>query len=222
MNVESSMSKTSLAALRGSLLLCVFGLASACSVAGPAPTPEAAELFQLCSQCHGANALGNPAYHAPSIAGLPQWYIEGQLKKFKAGGRGMHFDDITGMQMRPMAMSLATDAEIATIAQHVAQMPAKKPHVTLQGGDPEKGKALYAVCVACHMPDGKGNEALKAPPLTHTNDWYMVSSLQKFKAGIRGTNPQDVSGATMRPMAQTLTDDKAIADVVAYVVTLQQ
>lgn len=203
-------------------LLLLAGSGSACSVAGPAPTAPADQIFQLCSQCHGAAALGNQTVNAPSIAGLPQWYIEGQLKKFKAGGRGTHFDDITGMQMRPMAMSLATDAEIATIASYVAQLPAQKPQPTLQGGDAAKGKALFAVCVACHMPDGKGNEALKAPPLTHANDWYMATSIKKFKTGIRGTNPQDASGATMRPMAQTLTDDKAIADVLAYIVTLQQ
>src|SRR5262245_19734440 len=85
--------------------------ATACSVAGEGhpPLAPAAELFQLCQQCHGETALGNQPVNAPSIAGLPQWYIDSQLKKFKAGGRGTHFDDITGMQMRPMAMSLHND-----------------------------------------------------------------------------------------------------------------
>lgn len=205
-------------ALAGLLAL----LATGCSVAGPAPTPEATQTFQLCSQCHGEDARGNLAYNAPSIAGLPPWYLEEQLRKFKAGGRGTHFDDLTGMQMRPMALSLGTDAEIARISEYVSKLPAAKPQPTLTGGDPERGRALYGVCTACHQADGAGNQALKAPPLTHANDWYMASQLKKFKLGIRGTNPKDVSGATMRPMAQTLTDDKAIADVVAYIVTLQK
>lgn len=197
-------------------------LAGACSIAGPAPTPEATQVFQLCSQCHGADGLGNQLVNAPSIAGLPQWYLEEQLKKFKSGGRGTHFDDLTGMQMRPMAMSLATDAEITVISEYVAKLQPTKPVPALTGGDPERGRTLYTVCTACHQADGSGMQALKAPPLTHANDWYMASQLKKFKAGIRGTNPKDVSGATMRPMAQTLTDDKAIADVVAYIVTLQK
>jgi cytochrome c553 len=160
--------------------------------------------------------------NAPSIAGLPQWYIEAQLKKFKQGGRGTHFDDLTGMQMRPMAMSLTNDSEITTVAAYVAALPVSKPAPTLAGGDPNRGKALFGTCVACHQADGKGSEALKAPPLTHANDWYMAASIKKFKAGIRGTNPLDQSGGLMRPMAQTLVDDQAIADVVAYIVTLQQ
>jgi cytochrome c oxidase subunit 2 len=201
----------------------LFG-AAACSVAGerePPPAP-AGELFQLCQQCHGEHALGNQHVNAPSIAGLPQWYIESQLKKFKQGGRGTHFDDLSGMQMRPMAMSLRNEFEIATISTYVASLTPKKPEPTVKGGDPEKGKALFTVCVACHQADGGGSEALKAPPLTHANDWYLATSLKKFKAGIRGTNPLDQTGALMRPMSQTLVDDQAVADVVAYITTLQK
>lgn len=194
---------------------------SACTVAG-APTAPAAETWHLCMQCHGENGLGNQAVNAPSIAGLPQWYVEAQLTKFKAGVRGTHFDDLTGMQMRPMAMSLATEDEIKTIAGYVAQLAPKKPIPVLSGGDPAKGKTLYALCTACHQADGAGNEALKAPPLTHANDWYIASSLKRYRAGIRGSNPLDVSGAGMRPMAQTLTNDQAVLDVVAYIVSLQK
>jgi cytochrome c oxidase subunit 2 len=205
------------------VLLCVLSSwVAGCSIAGPPPTPEGAELFQLCAQCHGEKALGNRLVNAPSIAGLPQWYLEAQLKKFKAGGRGTHFDDLTGMQMRPMAMSFHNDAEITAAAAYVAALPPAKPQPLLTGGDPNHGKTLYGVCVACHQVDGAGMEALKAPPLTHANDWYIASSLKKFKAGVRGTNPLDTGGALMRPMSQTLVDDQAVEDVVAYIVTLQK
>jgi len=197
-------------------------MSAACSVAGPPPTPPAAELFQLCQQCHGDKAQGNYAVHAPSIAGLPQWYIEAQLTKFKAGGRGTHFDDLTGMQMRPMALSLQSEGEIKTVAEFVSKLPVEKPATVLTGGDPNRGKALFGTCTACHQADAHGNEALKAPPLSHANDWYLVDSIKKFKAGIRGTNPLDVSGGTMRPMAQTLTTDQAVLDVVSYISTLPQ
>ena len=199
--------------------------ATACSRAAsaPPPTPPAQQIFQLCQQCHGANGAGNMKYNAPSIAGLPQWYVEATLHKFKSGARGTHFDDITGMQMRPMAMSLATDDEIKTVAEYVSKLSAPKsaPSDTVKG-DPAKGQTAYAVCMACHGADGAGNEALKAPPLKHADDWYLVRSLQKFRAGIRGTNPADVTGATMRPMASTLADEQAVKDVVAYIGTLEK
>ncbi len=221
-NLVKTMMTRSRDALAWAITLTLGGLSAACSVAGTPPVAPAAESFHLCQQCHGEQALGNQAVNAPSIAGLPQWYLEAQLTKFKSGGRGTHFDDLTGMQMRPMAMSLASDEEIKLIAGYVAQLPAKKPEPVLTGGDPNKGKVSYAVCVACHQPDAAGNEALKAPPLTHANDWYMASSLKKFRAGIRGTNPLDISGAGMRPMSLTLADDQAVLDVVAYIVTLQK
>jgi cytochrome c oxidase subunit 2 len=212
------------ARLLGQALLLLAALQStACSVAGShAPTPPAQELFQLCQQCHGEQAEGKMSVNAPTIAGMPQWYIEAQLKKFKEGGRGTHFDDLSGMQMRPMAMSLATDDEIAAISKFVSALPAHKPAPAITGGDAEKGKQLFTPCIACHGAEAAGNEAVKAPPLTGANDWYLVSSLKKFKDGVRGTNPLDVSGGTMRPMAQTLPDEQAVKDVVAYIMSLRK
>ena len=53
--------------------------------------------------------------------------------------------------------------------------------------------------------------------LAKLDDWYVLTQLKKFKAGIRGANPADVSGATMRPMAATLPDEQAMRDVVAHI-----
>ena len=89
-------------------------------------------------------------------------------------------------------------------------------------GNAEAGKALYVTCVACHGAEAKGNEALKAPTLKGLQDWYIVRQLKNFKAGIRGTHPQDVSGQTMRPMSMILADEKAMKDVTAYVLSLQK
>jgi cytochrome c oxidase subunit II len=179
-----------------------------------------AELFQLCAQCHGANGGGNQAYLAPAIAGLPEWYVQAQLHKFQSGGRGTHFDDVGGMRMRPMSMWLHGDADVANVAAYVASLPKTWPKPQLEGGDPEAGKAKYAVCIACHGVNGEGNQALNAPPLVGASDWYMLTSLKNFKAGVRGTNPKDTTGALMRPMSMTLADDQAILDVIAYISTL--
>ena len=56
-------------------------------------------LYGGCVSCHGAAGNGNAEVGAPAIAGLPQWYIETQLKNFRGGVRGYHGDDITGLRM---------------------------------------------------------------------------------------------------------------------------
>jgi cytochrome c553 len=180
------------------------------------------ELFQLCSQCHGPDGGGSPVTLAPSIAGLPEWYVERQLSHFRDGIRGTHFDDIAGMRMRPMARWIPSDADVKIVAAYVASLPPVKPAPMLQGGDPARGQTLFAPCTACHGADAKGNQALNAPPLNHASDWYLITQLKNFKAGIRGANPQDTTGALMRPMAQLLVDEQAMKDVIAYIMTLPQ
>jgi cytochrome c553 len=56
--------------------------------------------------------------------------------------------------------------------------------------------------------------------LAGADDWYLVAQLQAFREGIRGSGPNDKTGRQMRAMAGVLPDDKAIADVVAYIRTL--
>ena len=91
---------------------------------------------------------------------------------------------------------------------------------SLAAGDPAKGKTLYATCGACHGQNAEGMEALNAPKLAGQEEWYPVRQLQNFKAGIRGTNPKDTYGMQMAPMAQTLPNEQAIADVAAYIKSL--
>jgi cytochrome c oxidase subunit 2 len=186
----------------------------------PGATASGEEIFQLCVQCHGQNAEGNKQFNAPSIAGLPQWYVELQLPKFRTGTRGTHPADITGMQMRPMAISFHNDADLKTIAAYVANLPRPVAKPMLEG-DAVNGQTLYTPCTACHGPDAAGNEQLKAPPLKHANDWYLLAQLEKFKSGARGANPADIEGAQMRPMAATLADEQAMRDVVAHIMTLK-
>ena len=87
-------------------------------------------------------------------------------------------------------------------------------------GDPEKGKNLYAPCMACHGAAGEGNPALNSPALAGQDPGYLIRQLDLFRTGKRGADPEDVYGAQMRPMAATLADEAAILDVVAYIGTL--
>jgi cytochrome c oxidase subunit 2 len=119
--------------------------------------------------------------------------------------------------------------QIPAVAQYVSEMPPAAPARDLTGGDAAKGEMLYkAVCTNCHGADGGGmvNSALYpdlpnlAPSLLIADDWYMLTQLKKFKGGVRGVHPQDPYGTAMANMAQTLTDEPAMMDVIAYIKTL--
>lgn len=205
----------------------VVGLAALLSVtllasAAAAAEDRGAQLYAFCSQCHGEAGGGNEAFLAPSIAGLPQWYVETQLGKFREGWRGKHFDDIPGMRMRPMSLWLQGDEDVTAVAAHVAAMPRTDPAPTLVGGDAAAGQNLFAPCIACHQANASGNEQLKAPPLAGASDWYLLSSLQRYKARIRGSNPADQYGVLMTSMAATLADEQAMKNVIAYIMTLSK
>jgi len=189
------------------------------SAAGDATKGKAA--YAVCAACHGANGMGNKALNAPGIAGQEPWYLERQLKNFKAGVRGAHPKDPYGMQMRPMALTLANDQAVSDMAAFLSSMPVSKSSESTVKGDTSAGKASYMICQTCHGPKGGGNRALNSPNLTGLQDWYIVRQLKNFKAGIRGTKSGDLFGMQMRPMAMTLANDAAINNVTAYIATLK-
>lgn len=178
-------------------------------------------LFALCTQCHGENGGGIEAALAPAIAGLPAWYVEAQLVKFRAGQRGLHAGDTGGLRMYPMSKWLQSDEELKAVSAYVASLPAVAPPATLaQPGDAAKGAGYYAVCSACHGPDASGNQGMGAPPLAGLNDWYLLSSIEKYKKSIRGSLPGDTLGPAMIGMVATLPDEQAVRDVIAHIRSL--
>ncbi len=202
-------------------MLAVLALGVAACHRAPEPGIARGEaLYDTCAPCHGVNGGGNQTLGAPAIAGLPRWYVQAQLEKFQAGQRGGHAFDTTGIRMKSMSWSLDLPGDLESVAEFVAALPPTAPAPALQGGDAQAGQGTYVVCAACHGADGKGNEAVHAPPLVGQSDWYLLAQLHKFKAGWRGANPADTWGATMRPNALML-DDAAMANVVAYIQTLQ-
>lgn len=178
------------------------------------------ELFNACVSCHGPDGTGQAAFAAPNIAGLPAWYVEAQLQKFRTGLRGAHPDDLEGLRMRPMSRQMMNDEEVKTVAAYVASLSPHKAPTTISDGDAAAGATSYATCAACHGADGKGKVELKAPPIAGQADWYLLSQLKKFRAGIRGGNLKDATGFQMRSMTTTLMDEKSMKNVVAYISTL--
>jgi len=90
----------------------------------------------------------------------------------------------------------------------------------LAAGNAERGKALYGVCATCHGPNGEGLREMNGPALAGREEWYLVRQLKNFKSGARGTDPSDIYGLQMAPMAQLLANDQAIEDMAAYLNSL--
>jgi cytochrome c553 len=183
------------------------------------PAMAAETSFEYCTVCHGANGNGNIAIHAPKIAGIEPWYLRSQFAAFKAGWRGAQAADAPGNEMRPVAAALS-DAEIDQALAYVASFSPKPPAITVSG-DFAHGKQIYSLCAACHGAAGQGNPGVHAPALAGRTDWYLVTQLRNYRAGLRGTDPGDVNGQQMRSMAGTLADEAAVDDVVAYIDTLR-
>ena len=95
------------------------------------------------------------------------------------------------------------------------------PFTVQAEGDAARGQALYGSCQDCHGENGEGNHELNAPSLAGQYDWYLLSQMQNFRSGVRGQHPDDTFGLAMAEAAQTLTDDQAVEDVVAYITTLE-
>ena len=177
-------------------------------------------LYAVCAACHGQQAEGNPALHAPKLSGQGDWYLKRQLKNYKQGARGAHDKDVFGKMMAPMAATLADDAAIDNVSAFIMTLP-DNPAPTTVKGNASNGKKKYANCGICHGPDGRGVQQMNAPGLKGMSDWYLVTQLKNFKQGIRGAHARDLYGSQMALMAAILHDDQAINDLVAYINSLQ-
>jgi cytochrome c oxidase subunit 2 len=180
------------------------------AAAGDAAAGQAT--YALCSTCHGVQGEGNPQLNAPKLAGQTGWYLARQLQNFKLGVRDK---EQFAQQMDAFAATL-DDAAIKNVVAYINSLPDARPQATVSG-NPAKGREDYETCAYCHGSGGQGVWSTNAPRLSHMSDWYMKRQLQNFQQGMRGSHPQDFSGAQMAAMAKTLADDQAINDVLKHI-----
>jgi cytochrome c oxidase cbb3-type subunit 3 len=82
-------------------------------------------------------------------------------------------------------------------------------------------KPKFAICAACHGPEGKGNQQIGAPNLTD-NIWLYSGAADEIAATItggRGTN-QLVPGQSAMPAHKDKLDPAKIRLLTAYVYSL--
>ncbi len=127
-------------------------------------------------------------------------------------------EELCGIGHFAMRGLVAVDAQDDYDAWYAAQ-PTYAQTLNRPIGDPVVGQARYAVCAACHGPAGEGMPALNAPKIAGQEPWYLRRQLGYYKAGARGTHPDDIYGQQMAPMVITLADEQAVEDVIAYIGT---
>lgn len=107
-----------------------------------------------CAACHGSDARGARGF--PNLTdGTWQW-----------GGRPdqvLH-SILEGRNavMAPMGSVLGSDQAIAEVAVYVQSLSGQRVDPALAAA----GRNRFAICAACHGPEGRGNEMLGAPDLT--------------------------------------------------------
>ncbi len=79
-------------------------------------------LYATCAACHGPLARGSRDQHAPPLHHASPWYLVRQLENFKAGIRGTHPADVTGAQMRPMALGLADEQAMRDVVAYIGTL----------------------------------------------------------------------------------------------------
>jgi len=128
-------------------------------------------------------------------------------------------EQLCGMAHFAMRGRVVVDEE-KTFQTWLSNQPTWSQTAARPAANVAAGQALYTVCSACHGPQGQGNPALNAPKLSRQASWYLARQLQNFKQGVRGADKRDTYAKTMVPMAGTLADDTAVANVVAYIHSL--
>jgi len=123
-----------------------------------------------CMACHLLTGMGIREMNAPSIAGLPRWYVSDQLRKFRRDQRGFHKEDDSGHLMQMNAEAL-DERSIAFVGRHIENLNANLSRNTLENLPEDSGQKLYTKnCESCHGGAAEGNRSLRIPPLTFQQD----------------------------------------------------
>lgn len=150
-------------------------------------------IYQHCANCHGKQGLGGDGGKHPRIAGLPQDYIERQLKAFKARKR-------INKPMLPIFKNWRFNEEaMQAVAAYISALPGdalslpvyQPPADALAEFDSRAefdavGEEVFQDnCAQCHGDDGRGLTDKETPPLIRQYPRYLAKQIGDFIRGER-------------------------------------
>jgi cytochrome c553 len=168
---------------------------------------------QTCVACHGPD--GNSTVpNWPKIAGQYENYLVKQLREFRLGEKGPRYEP----SMYGMVANLS-DQDIADLAAYYASE--KQTLGKANSALVEVGQRIYrggnlktgvTACLACHGPEGLGNDAANFPKLSGQHATYIDLQLHAFRDGKRKNSPNGM----MESISHRLNDDE-IKAVSSYI-----
>ncbi len=154
-----------------------------------------AELYKKCALCHGQFAQGIIGGLYPRLAGMPEYYVLEQIKKYKEGNRS---DDFSLSMLEIGGMRDLDEKKSKDLAAFLAAIDLDKHYpLTIpkpMQGDPVKGKELFMDdCKTCHGKKANGKAKKDSPPLAGQYTEYLIRETDFFKAKHRyhDNDPED-------------------------------
>lgn len=164
-----------------------------------------------CAACHGEAGVSQRP-DVPTIAGLSEFYLEGQMQAYQKGDRPcekVKDDDGQTTDMCDIAKAL-TDEQIAEINAYFSSQDFVAADQTADAALAAKGKALHERrCEICHS-DGGSFADDDAGLLAGQWKPYLLATLAEYRSGKR------VQPESMKPQTAALSDDDIKALVEFY------
>jgi len=182
-------------------LLISVGITGVAHAAGGNATAGASKVA-VCAACHGADG-NSPMGAFPSLAGQNSRYLLKQMQDQLSGARVIPemtglLNNLSDQDLRDIAAFYANQR--TTIGQADAELVEEGRRI-YEGGIADKG---VSACIACHMPNGQGNNPARFPALSGQHPEYTLLQLQKFASEDRANDPNRM----MRDIAVKMTESE--------------
>jgi cytochrome c553 len=179
-----------------------FGSVNALAQEGSAEAGQTKSV--TCAACHGADGNSvTPDW--PSLASQHATYLVRQLEAYRNQER-------SDAGMQGFAATLSEEDMHDVAAWFESQSMSAK------GADPalvSRGERIYRggipereipACIACHGPQGAGNELAGYPRISHQHSAYLAKTLREYRAGTRRSDAP--LNQMMRNVSELLLDDE--------------
>jgi len=164
--------------------------------------------IQNCSQCHGSNAGGTTSF--PDLTDK-DWLYGGTPSDIKQ--TVMHGRKAQGMIAWQTA--LGGEQGVKDVAAYVLSLSGRES----KEGNVATGKEKFAMCVACHGPNGEGSLAMSLPlgaPNLTDNVWLYGGSPRKVEQSIK------YGRSGVMPAWKDILGEQKVHVISAYVYSLSQ